>query len=320
MPNFVKPRIIISKCLTGAYCRYNGEIIFDHFINQLNPYVDYSSVCPEVEIGLGVPRNPIRIISQRGKMSLLQPATGQDVTQEMTRFSESYLDSIKEVDGFILKARSPSCGIKDVKVYPGIDKNNILEKRAGIFGQAVLTKFPFLPIEDEGRLTNFKLREHFLTRLFTLVSFRTLPKSMNDLVQFHTVNKYLLMTYNQKILRELGKIVANPDKKPVSRVFQDYGIFLSQAFMKAPRYGASINVLMHALGYFSKNLTPKEKAFFLDTLEKYRLEKVPLSVPLNILSSWTIRFEVKYLYNQTFFYPYPEALMQISDSGKGRNL
>jgi uncharacterized protein YbgA (DUF1722 family)/uncharacterized protein YbbK (DUF523 family) len=320
MPDFVKPKVVISKCLTGAYCRYNGEIIFDKFINQLNSYVNYSPICPEMEIGLGVPRDPIRIISQRGKTSLIQPATGRNVTREMNRFTESYLDSINEIDGFVLKARSPSCGIKDVKVYPGIDKNNILEKSAGFFGQTVLTKYPFLPIEDEGRLTNFTLREYFLTRLFALASFRTLSKSMKDLVRFHTENKYLLMTYSQKILRELGRIVANHDKKPVSIVFQEYSNSLSQAFIKAPRFSSTINVLMHALGYFSKNLTAKEKAFFLDTLEKYRVEKVPLSVPLNILSSWTIRFEVKYLNNQTFFYPYPEALMHITDSGKGRDL
>jgi uncharacterized protein YbgA (DUF1722 family)/uncharacterized protein YbbK (DUF523 family) len=315
----MKPKLVISKCLTGAHCRYNGEIIFDKFVYQLAPYVEYSPVCPELEIGLGVPRDPIRIISHRGNISLLQPATNRDITQEMTRFAESYLDSIIEVDGFILKSRSPSCGIKDVKVYPGIDKNNILEKRAGIVGLAVLTKYPLLPIEDEGRLTNFRIREHFLTRLFTLASFRTLPKSMKELVRFHTENKYLLMTYSQKMLRELGLIVANHDKKPVSLVFQDYTKALFQAFMKAPRYSSTINVLMHILGYFSKHLTAKEKSFFLDTLEKYRLEKIPVSVPLTILSSWIVRFEVKYLTNQTLFHPYSEALMQISDSGKGRD-
>lgn len=314
-----KPKLVISKCLTGAYCRYNGEIIFDKLVNQLSPYVDYIPVCPELEIGLGVPRDPIRIISQRGKLSLVQPATGKDVTETMTRFSELYLDSINQVDGFILKARSPSCGIKDVKIFPGIDKNNILEKRAGFFGQTVLTKFPSLPTKDEGRLTNFRIREHFLTGIFTLASFRTLPKSMNDLVQFHSINKYLLMMYSQKTLRELGQIVANHDKKPILAVFQEYGDTLFQAFIKPPRFSSAINVCMHILGYFSKNLTAKEKSFFLNTLEKYRIEKIPLSVPLSILSSWTVRFEVKYLTNQALFYPYPEALTQITDSGKGRD-
>ncbi|MFB3897356.1 MAG: YbgA family protein, partial [bacterium] len=263
--------------------------------------------------------DPIRIISHRGKLSLIQPATGKDVTEMMTRFSESYLDSIPTIDGFILKARSPSCGIKDVKIFPGIDNSNILEKRAGFFGQTVLTKFPILPIEDEGRLTNFRIREHFLTGIFTLASFRALPKSMNDLVQFHTINKYLLMMYSQKTLRELGQIVANHEKKPVTIVFQEYRNTLFRAFINPPRFSSAINVCMHLLGYFSKHLAAKEKSFFLDTLDKYRLEKVPLSVPLSILSSWTVRFEVQYLTNQTLFYPYPEALTQITDSGKGRD-
>lgn len=320
MPLFLKPKIIVSKCLGFASCRYNGQLIYDEFVTLLQEYAEFNPVCPEVEIGLGIPRDPIRVVSQHGKISLMQPATGRDITQEMNRFTESFLDSIKEVDGFILKARSPSCGIKEVKVYPGIDNPSAVEKRAGFFGRAVLTKFPYLPIEDEGRLTNFKIREHFLTRLYTLAAFRALRKSMKDLVQFHTENKFLFMAYSQKGLRELGRIVANHEKKPVAMGFQEYQNQLYQTFLKAPRFNATINVLMHALGFFSDNLTAKEKAFFLDTLGKYRNEKVPLSVPLNILNAWLVRFEVKYLNKQTFFYPYPEALIQITDSGKGRDL
>ncbi|MCX7919592.1 MAG: DUF523 and DUF1722 domain-containing protein [bacterium] len=315
----LKPRIVISKCLTGAYCRYNGEIIFDRFINRLQEYAEFNPVCPELEIGLGVPRDPIRLILQRGKLSLIQPATGRDVTQEMIRFAESYLNSIHDIDGFILKSRSPSCGIKDVKVYPGIDKHNIIEKSIGYFGQAVITQFPYLPVEDEGRLTNFKIREHFLTRVYTLASFRNLAKSMKELVRFHTANKYLLMLYNQKSLRTLGKLVANQKKLPLDKIWTEYQQELYTALRRIPRYTSVINVLMHGLGYFSKQLTAREKSFFLDAIQKYRLEKVPLSVPLNILNSWIVRFDEPYLKGQTFLSPYPEELMQITDSGKGRD-
>jgi uncharacterized protein YbbK (DUF523 family) len=176
MREFVKPKIIISKCLTGAYCRYNGEIIFDKFINQLIEYIEFNPVCPEVEIRLGVPRDPIRVVSQRGKVSLKQPATGRDITKEMTRFIESFLNSIKKVDGFLLKARSPSCGIEEVNIYPTIDAELPIEKGAGFFGQAVLTKFPTLPIEDEERLTDLTIRERFLMKLHLVSTFREREK------------------------------------------------------------------------------------------------------------------------------------------------
>ena len=165
MREFVKPKIIISKCLGFASCRYNGQIIYDEFVTQLHKYIDFSPVCPEAELGLGVPRDPIRVVSQRGKISLVQPATGKDFTKEMNRFSESFLSGINEIDGFILKAQSPSCGIKDVNIFLAIDTDDILEKGAGFFGQAVLMKFSYLPIEDENTLTDPKIREHFLKTL-----------------------------------------------------------------------------------------------------------------------------------------------------------
>jgi uncharacterized protein YbbK (DUF523 family) len=165
---FVKPQVFISKCLGFAKCRYNGLTIPDEFVTNLKPHVDFHPVCPEVEIGLGIPRDPIRIVSIKKKLHLVQPATGKDLTEEMTDFSTSFLNSLKTVDGFLLKNRSPSCGIKDVKVYPGTGKVASIARDSGFFGAAVLEKFPFSAIEDEGRLKNYRIREHFLTKLFTL--------------------------------------------------------------------------------------------------------------------------------------------------------
>jgi len=177
-------------------------------------------------------------------------------------------------------------------------------------------------VEDEGRLKNFGIREHFLTRLFAISSFRKVKesRSMKEIVRFHSENKYLLMAYKQETMRVLGRIVANLDKKDIEELIRDYEKYLSEALSEEPKYTSNINVLMHGLGYFSEKISSSEKAFFLDSLDRYREGRIPLSVPLNVLRSFIIRFQENYLMQQTFFEPYPEELLEISDSGKGRNL
>lgn len=317
-----KPIVYASKCLGFANCRYNGITIHDEFIEKLRPYVEYVTACPEVEIGLGVPREPIRIIAARGERKLVQPATGKDVTKEMNDFCMRFVDKLGEVDGFILKSRSPSCGIKDVKIYSSIEKGSALGKDMGFFGATIITHFAKYPIEDEGRITNFRIREHFLTKLFTLFRFRQIAKkkTMKSLVQFHTENKFMLMAYRQKSLKILGRVVANLERRSIGEVFDLYRKELYNAFDKLPRVVSNINVLMHALGYFSDKLVAKEKSFFLDSLGKYRTGKIPLSVNLALLNSWIVRFNEPYLSQQKYFEPYPTALVEIADSGKGREL
>lgn len=322
MRAFVQPRVIVSKCLGFAHCRYNGQTIPDAFVQSLQPHVTFLPVCPEVELGLGVPRDPVRVVFVEEELRLMQPATGTDLTDRMRAFADAFLGSVADVDGFILKSRSPSCGFKDVKVYPGTGKVGSVARSAGFFGGAVMERFSHLAVEDEGRLKNFRLREHFLTKLFTLADFRAVKAAgaMRELVRFHSENKFLLMAYSQKNLRVLGRIVANPEKRPMDEVLTDYERHLWDALVRAPRRNSGINVLMHALGYFSKSLSSREKAFFLDALERYRVGKIPLSAPIGIMNSWIVRFEEPYLMQQAFFEPYPEELVEITDSGKGREL
>ena len=323
MRTFARPNVVVSKCMGFAACRYNGVTIPDAFVQQLEPYVTYHPVCPEVEIGLGVPRDPVRVVLIDDEPRLLQPATGADVTEKMQTFADDHLGSLTDIDGFILKGRSPSCGMKDVKLYRGMERGAaVARKGAGFFGQAVLEQYGHLPVEDEGRLTNFTIREHFLTALFALADFRAVKASgaMGELVRFHTDNKLLLLAYNESQYRVMGPIVANHKKQPAEAVIAAYEEHLWKALARPARRTAGINVLMHALGYFSEKLTSDEKAYFLDALEKYRAEKVPLSVPVSLLGAWITRFKEPYLARQTFFAPYPESLITISDSGKGRDL
>ena len=219
----------------------------------------------------------------------------------MKKFMDEYLDKIDDIDGFILKNRSPSCGIKAVKVYQGFE-NSRTKSRAGFFGNAVLEKFPYLAVEDEGRLRNLKIRENFLTKLYILSDFRRVKKSrsLNELIKFHSRNKMLLMGHNQENTRKLGRIIGNTDKNAFENLISKYQTVFYDSILDSPQNTANINVLMHALGYFSKELTHDEKSFFLDSVEKYRNGIFQLFVCLNILKSWIIRFNNEYLMDQTF--------------------
>jgi uncharacterized protein YbgA (DUF1722 family)/uncharacterized protein YbbK (DUF523 family) len=313
MREFPKPVVVVSKCITFEPIRWNGQIIASEFVEKLKPYVNFVPVCPEVEIGLGVPRDPIRIVLVNGEKKLLQPATGFDFTDKMTKFSESFLDSLEAIDGFILKSASPSSGFKNVKVYPSIEKVSSTEKAPGFFGGAVIQKFPNLAIEDERRLLNPRIREHFLTKLFTLASFRGVKKSgkIRDLVKFQADNKYLFTAYNQTELRLLGKLAANQEHKAFDEIIKNYETQLYNALARTPSAGANINVMSKIMGYFSHQLSKDEKLFFLSSVDKYRAGRLPLSACMSVLKAWIVRFNQEYLSSQTLLEPYPEQLAEL---------
>ncbi len=321
MREFPRPVVVVSKCLGFAACRWNGETIPDRFVESLKDFVDFRPVCPEVEIGLGVPRDPIRVVREEGELRLVQPATGRDVSREMKTFAEDFLETAGEVDGFLLKSRSPSCGFRDVKIYPCMAKCPVISaKGQGFFGGEVARIFDYKAVEDEARLSDFRIRENYLTKLFTISDFRRVYESgsIHELIDFHARNKYLLMALSQKQLKVLGKIVAGHTRGHSEDVIQEYADEYIKALVKPPRYTSIINAMTHAFGHFSKDLGHEEKAYFLETLEKYRQSRVPMSVPLGILCSLVIRFDDEYLKQQTFFQPFPEELVTVTDSGKGR--
>lgn len=296
-------------------------MIKSEVVQTLAPYVDFLPVCAEVEIGLGVPRKPVRLVDNG--VRLVQHETGLDVTARMERFTSSFADTLRDIDGFVLKSRSPSCGIRDVKIYRTEESGDTVEKGAGIFAAAMADRFPHIPAEDEGRLRNRRIREHFLTRIFTLAAFREVRAGGDprELTAFHTQNKLLLMAYSQKELKELGKIVANQDRKTFPEVAGEYTDHLNAALTRPPRYTTNINVLLHALGRFRDGLSHEEKTFFLDTLEQYRRDRTTICPNLMILRSWIVRFGDDYLREQTFFSPFPAELMNVSEdlSHSGRD-
>lgn len=318
---FIKPIIVISKCLEFDACRYNGVMISDPFVKALKPFVNFIPICPEVEIGLGVPRSPIRIIEEGGKRLLYQNATGYEFSGKMTAFTSRFLDSLGEVDGFILKFKSPSCGIGSVKIYKSLDAQMPAEKGSGFFGGEIVSRFGRLAVEDEGRLRNFNIRDNFLTKIYTYARFRKLKEkpSMQKLIAFHSTNKLLFMAYNQSKTRKLGAIVANHDHLEIEQLLNRYQDALFEVMKNAPKQGSYTNMLEHAFGGVSEKLSAPEKRFFINAILDYKMRRAPISVPLKLVHSWALRFESEYLLNQTFLERYPFELMDLSDSGRGRD-
>lgn len=313
MKRFARPIVVVSKCIEFEPVRWNGQIVSSDFVRKLRPYVDFLPVCPEVEVGLGVPRDTLRIVSTDDGLKLIQPATNLDLTEKMLSFSHSFLNSLKAVDGFILKSGSPTSALKNARIYPNAEKSAPIARGPGIFGRLVLERFPNLAIEDERRLINPRIREHFLRKLFAIAGFRECKatESLREFVRFHSENKLLLNAYNQNEAGILGKTVANQENKPFAEIIRVYEQHLFETFRRPAGRGSNINVMMHIIGYFTKNLSKEERAFFLDSIEKYRSGKIRLSVSMNILKAWVVRFREDYLRNQTFFEPYPEELIDI---------
>ncbi len=317
---FPKPILVISECIEFEPCRYDGARIRFDLAKALAPHVEYRPVCPEVQVGLGVPRDTIRLVASGDRNLLVQPATGRDLTEDMEGFAAGHLDGLGEVDGFILKSRSPSCGLAQVKVFTGAESRGVVRRGAGVFAAAVLERYGDLAVEDEGRLRNHRIREHFLTKLFALARLREVARSgrMARLVQFHAAYKFLLLAYSERKLRELGRVVANPRREGFEAVLGWYRDGFQRALRDSPRYTSVINVFQHISGFFRKELSRGEKQHFAELLARYRQGQLPASAVASLLESWAVRFGSDYILDQAIFAPFPEALASPADSGKGR--
>ena len=307
---FAKPNIVVSKCIEFDFCRYNAQIIRNEFVRKLKDFVNFIPICPEYEIGLGIPRDPIRIVEKGSKRQLVQPSTAKNVTKSMNDFSNKFLDDLKNIDGFILKSKSPSCGIKDVKIYSNSKNSAPKFRDTGFFGQKVIDNYPNIAIEDENRLRNTIIKEHFLKKIYTFAAFRDIKntKKIRDLIDFHTKNKFLLMSYNQKNLKIMGNLIANRNKEPIEKINDKYEKLLYSTFSRVSRCNSNINILQHGFGYFSKKIAKNEKEMLLKNIRKYSDKHMPLEIPIALLKSWIIRFDEPYLKNQTYFEPYPSEL------------
>jgi uncharacterized protein YbgA (DUF1722 family) len=242
------------------------------------------------------------------------------MTGAMTSFSTRYLDSVGIVDGFILKSRSPSCGVRDVKIFDDLTEGAASTTDAGFFGKDVLRRYPGKAIEDEVGLSSFEIREHFLTKLFTLARFREVKRTLSEhsLVAFHQNNKMLLHGYDQSQLQIMDGLVGSPEKLDIAAVFLDYEDGLHHALSRLPRRTSLINVLFRVFEGFSDKLSMEEKELFLNAVEEYRENKAPLSTLIFLTRFYAERYKIDDLSNQSFIYLYPPELMMVRDSGEGR--
>lgn len=332
---FVKPVVLISRCLGFEACRYNGAMISAPFIQELSQFITPLAPCPEVEVGLGVPRDAIRIVvNQNKEHRLVQPASGRDITTAMKAFTEDFCAGLGSapamMDGAILKAKSPSCGRGTVKTYAAAESKQPSEhKTDGFFAQKLMEHFPWLPLEDEGRLNNFLLRERFLTRIFTLAAFREEVRlaafnqpgeAFLHLLEFHAKNKELLRFYSQPIKTKLGQLVASHDGYNADAIIESYEALLRMALATHPRKEALANFFEHALGYFKAELKSSDREYYLDNLQQWRAGRLPASAVLSVARGWAMHYEKLWLLEQTIWQPYPPQLVDIHDSGKGRDL
>lgn len=321
-----RPKILCSACLEHCKCRYDGSVIENTTIKHLMHHVDFVTVCPEMGIGLPSPREAVRVVKIDGERRLVDSYAGTDRTEAMHTFIEAFLESqdLSAFDGVILKCKSPTCGLKDVKLYGGHGKRPALpETTSGFFGEAVKRLMSHVPIEDDGRLKHFNIREHFFMSVFLRYDFRRVcelcrnSSSLGPLVAFHSRNKYMMMAYNQSLLKTLGKWVANHEKVSVEVVLDRYGEALSVLYHTQPSIGKNVNMLLHLFGYFKHDLSSPEKAYFLDQINLYQNKKVPFSSVLAIIKAWVVRFDEPYLKEQTLFDLFPRDLIELTDSGKG---
>ncbi|MGG7145750.1 YbgA family protein [Clostridium butyricum] len=309
-----KPKLIISKCLNSEKCRFDGQGYDDKVISLLRDYVDIETVCPETSIGLSIPRNPLRIEKDSDVNRLIEAKSNVDYTYQMCEFAEEFINGMDDIDGFILKSRSPSCGIKDVKVYPKSQKCSISKNATGIFSSKVIEKISNIPIENEGRLKNYNIRDEFLTKIFTINDF----KCTDSILDFHNKNILLLKSYSIKISKELDSIA---NKQNLNETDIDlYKSKLYELLNKKRNKKNKVKICKGIFENFKDKLIKNEIDYFYNLLNLYENEKTPFSSIIVALQMYSIRFNNEELLNQTFFNPYPKCLVNISDSGKGRNL
>lgn len=237
MPKYPKPVVIVSKCLGFGRCRYDGRIIRDKFVDGLRGHVRFLPVCPEMEIGLGCPRPRIGIIETDGRRRLYQWATGRKLTARMHSFAKKFLRSAKPVDGFILKSRSPSCGLKDVKVFAGKESRLSRRTGTGFFARAVIERFRHQAIEDERGLRNARLRKHFLARVFVHAKLRCIRTcgSPERLLRFHAKWSKPLSEYGGRGGKQLDNIVADCDRTAFEDMMGRYEARVFRMLARPPR-------------------------------------------------------------------------------------
>ncbi len=304
-------RVGISTCLLGEKVRWDGGHKRDRFLtDMLSRYVEWVPVCPEVELGMGIPREPVHLARRDGAVRMLGTKSGEDWTRRMEAWSARRVRELESLCGYVLKKDSPSCGMERVKVRS--EKGMPKKEGRGLFAGALQDHAPALPVEEEGRLNDPALRENFIERIFAYRRLRSLFEerfSRGRLVAFHTAHKLQLMAHSPKAYGSLGRLVASAKGIAPSELRARY----QGEFMAALRCSATrrrhVNVLQHCVGHFRKRLEPEARAEIGALIEDYRTGLVPLIVPITMIRHYVRRLGVDYLAGQVYLEPHPKELM-----------
>lgn len=309
-----KPQIGVSACLLGKPVRFDGGHKRNLFIlDQCKHHFDIHSVCPEVELGLGIPRPVIQLRKFGEDIKLVYSKSPQnELTTSMREFSHNRINAFEQLDGFIFKKDSPTCGMERVPVFN--DRTGMRQRNGtGIFTETFKKLHPDVPTEDEGRLCDIGIRQNFLERVYAHYRWRQLEQSDNLLHsfrEFHKNYKLLLMAKNSNAYRELGQMVAGVNKHNVDQVRKKYFTLFMQVMAKIPTRGHHVNVLMHILGYLKDKLDSKDKAELLQWFETYKNQQVNRVTPLVLLQHHFRNHPNDYMAEQYYFSPFPAELMQ----------
>ncbi|HSL02152.1 MAG TPA: DUF523 and DUF1722 domain-containing protein [Nitrospiraceae bacterium] len=309
----VPTRIGVSRCLLGEEVRYDGGHKRDRFLTDgLGSYVEWVPICPEVEAGLGAPREAMRLVGDPQNPRLVTIKSGIDHTRALETMTTNRIEELKNLDlsGYVFKKGSPSCGIERVRIYneQGVPSRN----GVGLFARVFIEQFPLIPVEEEGRLCEPTIRENFIERVFCYRRWQDLVQgevTKQALVQFHTIHKYLLLAHSPQQYEVLGRLVGRAHQHRPKDLVHRYG----ELFMKTLAVKATVrkhaNVLQHILGYFKERLSAHEKAELLGVIGDYHQGLTPLIVPLTLIKHYVQIFDVSYIRDQVYLNPHPKELM-----------
>ncbi len=306
-------RLGISRCLLGDEVRFDGGHKRDQFLTDLlGRYVEWVPVCPEVEAGLGTPREAMRLVGSLQHPRLVTITSGTDHTKTVKKMAAHRLRELAELDlsGYVFKKGSPSCGIERVRIYN--EKGMPARNGIGLFARAFIEQFPLIPVEEEGRLCDPALRENFIERVFCYRRWQDLVKrgvTRQGLVQFHTIHKYLLMAHSPQHYQALGRLVGQTPQQHPKVLPSLYGDLFMKALAVKATVRKQVNVLQHILGYFKERLGAQEKAELLEVISEYHQGLTPLVVPLTLIKHYVRIFDVGYIRDQVYLNPHPKELM-----------
>jgi len=305
-------RIASSSCLLGQEVRYDGAHKRNgYMLESLADYFEFVPFCPEVAIGLGIPRKPIRLVKASDGVRVVgTDDPGLDVTNQLVEYGEQVATQLNGISGYIFKKGSPSCGIERVKVYS--DNGYPVESSAGKYAETIMRRLPELPVEEEGRLMDSRLRENFIERVFIYNRWQGLLNiglTAAGLVDFHTRHKFNVLAHDEPAYRELGRLVADAGKGNLDVRAESYIKMLMGALKKIATPKLHANVLMHIMGFVKQHLDSDDKQELLELIEAYRMQQVPLIVPITLIKHYLRRYPDPYIEQQYYLNPHPKELM-----------